>query len=168
MAEQPLRYFKLRSRAKYEVVTALEFATGIESAGFELPFGGISPAGVAWCSGGFVWDGPSGPTHDRLWNQKASAKHDLLVKLLRHTGFGDPETHKERQLLSDRIYRASCFEAIATLWEMAPRRTAWQRFMAGAAFNQQRALARVHYAGLRVFGSSAGDIEGPREVLVAP
>jgi hypothetical protein len=167
MAERPLRYFELRSRAKYEVETAIAFDTGIKSDGFELPFGGISPAGFAWCSAGFVWDGPSGPTHDRDWNMRASLKHDLLVKLLRHTGFGDPETHKKRQKLCDQIYRDTCLEAIDLIWEMTPRRSAWERLKASTWRRFARRLAALHYFTLRAFGRQAGDIEGPREVRIS-
>jgi hypothetical protein len=167
MAERPLRYFELRSRAKYEVETAISFETGIESAGFDLPFGGITPPGLLYVDAGFVWDGPSGPTIDRKWNLKASLKHDLLVKLLRHTGFGDPATHKKRQKLCDQIYRDTCLEAIDLIWEMMPRRSTWQRLKASTWRRFALRLAALHYRALQIFGRQAGDIEGEREVRVA-
>jgi hypothetical protein len=166
MAEQALRYFELRTRAKYEVETAIFFETGIESAGFELPFCGITPPGLLYIDPGFVWDGPSGPTVDREWNMKASLKHDPLVKLLRHTGFGLVD-HDERQLAADRIYLETCLTAIEDLADLAPRETAWARFSTAVRYNWRRSKAHLHYRALRIFGASAGELEGPREILTA-
>lgn len=121
---------------EYEVTTPVNTCLPIYNNACQYRHCHIDRNGILRILPGFVWDGPSGPTHDDEWNMKASLIHDAGYALIRDGGL----PKKYRKHIDWAFYRH--------LRRAVPRRAPWYTRL-GYEFRAAYYWAAVRVAGGR-------------------
>lgn len=106
----PLVYsegYRYQIKERFCVSTILRPQSRVEIPGYVL----LDTDGDLYISGGYAWDGPSGPTYDFPCDMAASLVHDALYQLLIDGGLS-----KELKPQVDRMLRDIMIEDGAAIW----------------------------------------------------
>lgn len=94
--------YKKRRKYKYRLHSLNTYVTNIEIENdYDSDFLKMDTRGVLTIREGYSWDGPSGPTIDRITFMQASLVHDALYQLIREGIINQSDRNKADVILRD-------------------------------------------------------------------
>lgn len=123
----------LRGRYRYMLFESCRFQTGITGEKAEVRrWCYLTPDGVIWIAGRYLWDGPSGPAIDTSSFIRGSLVHDALYQLIREGRLARHYRRDADQLLR-RLCREDGMSRIRSWWVYrAVRLFGWRAVRPGA------------------------------------